>query len=154
MKHVVSATHMQRLVSAVSRGSFLVGGGFLFIGIHRFIFGAYPKLIWVRDLPWDRVSYEWCFAAALGLALAGGWLGRAAHRARKAAFAVPTSMPVSVGPPVLEPPGAQFKVPAQRPVSEIVPPSAQRTLPPTGDLRIAHASHAPLFESPAGELGR
>jgi hypothetical protein len=120
------ATQMHRLLNAVSQGCFLIGGAFLFVGMHRFIFGVHPKLIWVRDLPWDRISYEWCFAAALGLALVGGWLGRAAaaHRARKAAVAASMSRPVSASLPTFSSPDAPFDDLQPHPVSAIVPPSA------------------------------
>jgi membrane protein implicated in regulation of membrane protease activity len=63
----------------VSRACFAVGGALIVVGIHRFVFGVHPKLIWVRDLPWDRVSYVWCFAVALTLAAVGAVLGRRAQ---------------------------------------------------------------------------
>jgi hypothetical protein len=114
---------MRRIVNGVSRICFLTGGGFLLVGMHRYIFGIHPKLIWIRDLPWDQVSYEWCFAATLGLALFGAWLGRSVLRADKAAAAKAASVRAGVSP-ALEPPSAEFRSPIPRPESVIVPPSA------------------------------
>jgi hypothetical protein len=63
----------------ISRMCFAVGGALIVVGMHRFIFGVHPKLIWVRDLPWDRVSYAWCFVGGLTLAAIGAVLGRRAQ---------------------------------------------------------------------------
>jgi hypothetical protein len=67
---------MRKFATLCSRLTFLVASGFLFVGIHRYIFGEFPKLIWDRDLPWGQVRYEWCFAIALGLSVIGAVLGR------------------------------------------------------------------------------
>ena len=67
---------MNRLARLGSAVCFGVGSILLAVGIHRVVFGVHPKLAWVRDLPWDQVSAPACFAAALGLAAVGAWLGR------------------------------------------------------------------------------
>ncbi len=69
-----------RLARSASRLCFIVGGGLLAIGIHRVVFGVHPKLIWVRDLPWERVNASLCFVAALALATLGAILGRESLR--------------------------------------------------------------------------
>jgi hypothetical protein len=78
---------MNRLLRLGSRVCFGTGAFLLAAGMHRFIFGTRPKLIWVRDLPWDQVSAPWCFAAALALAALGAWLGRRALQAPSVAGA-------------------------------------------------------------------